>query len=77
MSIRRDTWYVAFRHPNGLPEAYARASRTFATELEAKQFAAERLVDGCDDVTAGTLNPHQPKRIIGSSQLPRWLGIDK
>ncbi|WP_312016968.1 hypothetical protein [Bradyrhizobium jicamae] len=48
-------------------------TKTFATEIDAKQFAKERLDQGLD-VTAGTLNPHVPKQIIPSSAMPIWLG---
>lgn len=69
-------WYVAFRQPNEVPGVYVRNSKGFQTELEAKNFAAERLAEGCD-VTAGTLNPHQPKKTIGQSKITGWLELER
>lgn len=68
-----DSWYIAFRQPNDVPGVYVRNSRTFRTEDDAKEFARQRLGEGCD-VTAGTINPHRPKRTIGLSQIADWLG---
>jgi hypothetical protein len=70
------TWFVSFR-PNDadrLPQANGqrRMSETFATEAEAKAFAAERLADSAD-ITAGTLNPVVPKRTLGSAGIKAWL----
>jgi hypothetical protein len=70
------TWFLSFR-PNDvdqLPQANGqrRMSKTFATEAEAKAFAAERLADSTD-ITAGTLNPAFPKRTIGSAGIKAWL----
>jgi hypothetical protein len=73
ISSRDDTWYVAFRQPNEAAGVYVRNSMTFRTEIDAKQFAGARLAEGCD-VTAGTINPHRPKRTIGLSQISAWLG---
>jgi hypothetical protein len=68
-----DIWYVAFRQPKDTPGVYVRNSMTFRTEIDAKHFVRERLAEGCD-VTAGTINPHLPKRTIGLSQISDWLG---
>jgi hypothetical protein len=43
-------------------------TRTFATEIEAKQFARVKLDEGLA-VYAGTINPHLPKRIIPSGGI--------
>lgn len=47
-------------------------SRTFATEAEAKAFAREIMMTA-SDVAAGTLNPHQPKRIISTARVADWI----
>jgi hypothetical protein len=60
---RTPFWYVAFRRPNDAPQVDVR---------NAKAFAAERLAEGCD-VSAGTINPHSPKRTIGLAQVVNWL----
>ena len=48
-----------------------RATDAFPNEREAKKFARAKLVE-TPNVTAGTLNPHQPKQIVGSAQIERW-----
>lgn len=68
-----DRWYVAFRNPEPSCGVYVRTTKTFQTECEAKRFASERLEEGCD-VSAGTLNPHRPKKTIGLSGILGWLG---
>jgi hypothetical protein len=66
----KGTWYVSFE-----PKGRARGTRTrtrlaesFQTEQEAKAFARAKLADGLN-VSAGTLNPYQPKRIVTSAQI--------
>jgi len=66
------TWYVSFRKPGDASGAYVRNSATFESEIKAKEFAGERLVEGCD-VSAGTINPHRPKKTIGPVQILKWL----
>jgi esterase/lipase len=49
------------------------ATKPFPTESEAKQFAKAMLSDGFR-VTAGTLNPHQPRRrTITASEINQWI----
>jgi hypothetical protein len=68
------TWYVCYqpRGPYRGPKECRRHSETFSTELEAKVFAKSRLAD-TRKITAGTINPHLPKRVIGSAQIIEWL----
>jgi hypothetical protein len=66
-----DSWYVSVR-ASGEPRPLYVKTHTFRTECNARQFAAARLAEGCQ-VIAGTLDPHQPRRAIASSQIPRWL----
>jgi hypothetical protein len=61
------TWYVSFELPPGKRKR-ARATETFRSELEAKKFARAKLVDTLN-VSAGTLNPHLPKRTIAAAQI--------
>ena len=68
-------WYVAFRSPDETRVVYVRNSKTFRTEIEAKQFARERLEEGCD-VSAGTIKSHRPRRTIGPEQIMSWLEKD-
>jgi hypothetical protein len=70
----KGTWYVSFE-PKGQAQGtrtHTRLAETFQTEQEAKAFARAKLADGLN-VSAGTLNPHQPKRTISSIQLRDWL----
>ena len=67
----RGTWYVSFELPRG-KRTLARATETFPNEREAKQLARAKLVD-TPNVTAGTLNPHLPKRTIAAKQIVQWL----
>jgi hypothetical protein len=65
------TWYVSFELPRG-KRALARATETFPNEREAKKFARAKLID-TPNVTAGTLNPHLPKRTVAATQIVQWL----
>jgi len=67
----KGTWYVSFELPRG-KRARLRATETFRSELEAKKFARAKLVDTLN-VSAGTLNPHLPKRTIAATQMLEWL----
>jgi hypothetical protein len=67
----KGTWYVSFELPRG-KRKHARATETFRSELEAKKFARAKLVDTLN-VSAGTLNPHLPKRTIAPTQMLEWL----
>jgi hypothetical protein len=65
----KGTWYVSYELPK---RNSARATETFPNEREAKQFARAKLIDTLN-VSAGTLNPHLPKRTIAPAQLLEWL----
>jgi predicted chitinase len=67
-------WYVSFQ-PKGLTKGtrtHTRIAETFQAEQEAKAFARAKLAEGLN-VSAGTLNPHMPKRMISSAQMHDWL----
>jgi hypothetical protein len=71
-----DTWYVAFGPDKALKTdrnalAGVRSTRTFRSEVDAKLFALQILAKGWS-ASAGTLNPHQPKQVVGSSEIERW-----
>jgi hypothetical protein len=70
----QDIWYVSFEQKRIRPakRAFSRATETFRTELKAKEFAKQKLAE-TKNVSAGTLNPHLPKRVISSAQMIRWL----
>jgi hypothetical protein len=76
MAIRsKHTWYVSFETPParaGEKRSYSRTTRTFQDEGEAKDFTREKLRVS-RDVSAGTLNPFLPKRVITSAQVYEWL----
>jgi hypothetical protein len=66
-------WYVSFVPKERVGKrSQARATETFRNEQEAKAFAKTKLAEGLN-VSAGTLNPHLPKRTIASAQLFDWL----
>jgi hypothetical protein len=44
----------------------------FETETEAKSFARKKFEEGLI-VSAGTINPHLPRRAIASGSIPCWL----
>src|SRR3982074_290354 len=64
-----DIWYVTFGPDKTDEDAISmvRTTRTFKSEVDAKLFAMQILAKGWV-ASAGTLNPHQPKQVIGSSQ---------
>ena len=49
-----------------------RLTKTFETEAEARDFARTKFYSGLI-VTAGTVNPHLPRRAIPSEEIPAWL----
>lgn len=72
-----DTWYVAFGPDKTVKtddsaESAVRSTRTFRSEVDAKLFAMQILAKGWS-ASAGTLNPHQPKQVIGASQIEKWV----
>jgi hypothetical protein len=68
-----DIWYVSFSEAKADESASnaTRSTRTFRSEVDAKLFAMQILAKGCT-VSAGTLNPHQPKQVVAPSQIERW-----
>lgn len=73
----RDIWYVSYRS-NIMPRRedeerkFARATRRFRTEAEAKQFAQEVIAKGWLAI-AGTINPYKPKKTISSREILDWI----
>jgi hypothetical protein len=67
-------WYISFEPANrGKDRIYRRETKTFLTEAEAKAFA-QMILEHAFRVSAGTINPVQPKRVIGSKRvLSEWL----
>jgi hypothetical protein len=73
-SIPRPTWYVSYVASGDTSgERAYRATKTFASEREAKSFAKARFDSGDKTLVAGTLNPVMPKRVVPSSAIPDWL----
>ena len=68
-----NTWYVSAYIPDKEKTGYySRRSQSFTSESDAKKFAAAELAAGVE-VSAGTINPVVPKRIVGPSQIRKWL----
>jgi hypothetical protein len=69
----KGTWYVSFWSIERVGKrAQPRVTEVFQNEQDAKAFARAKLAEALN-VTGGTLNPHQPKRIIASAQILDWL----
>ncbi len=69
------TWYVTFEVPRSgtlVRRRNPRLTKTFDTETEARDFAKLKFDSGLI-VTAGTINPHLPRRAIPSEEIPAWL----
>ena len=69
------TWYVTYEVPRSgtsVKRRSPRSTRTFETEAEAKIFAREKFDEGLI-VSAGTINPHTPRRAIASGRIPCWI----
>jgi hypothetical protein len=47
-------------------------TETFASEREAKQFAKAKM-GPTQNITAGTINPHTPKRTVPPMQVADWV----
>ena len=75
--MRNDTaiWYVSFalRTPDASHHRFARQTRTFPNERDAKIFA-RALLDQTSNISAGTINPHTPRRVIGPAAIGDWIG---
>ncbi|QAU47098.1 hypothetical protein EAS56_20560 [Bradyrhizobium guangzhouense] len=67
-------WYISFEPAApGKDRIYRRETKTFLTEAEAKAFA-RMILERALRISAGTINPAQPKRVIGSPrELSEWL----
>jgi hypothetical protein len=74
-SDRKAVWYVSFalRDPDATHQRFARQTQTFATEADAKAFA-RTLLDQTNTISAGTLNPHLPRRVIAPAAIMDWIG---
>ena len=73
MTKTSNTWYVSIHLPEEQKTGhYSRRSETFSSEAEAKQFAASKVAVGTE-ISAGTLNPVTPKRVIRPSEIEKWL----
>jgi hypothetical protein len=71
----QNTWYVTFESPLALNppgRRIPRVTETFPNESEAREFARKKFAEGLN-VNAGTINPHQPKRVIASTGIHRWF----
>jgi hypothetical protein len=66
-------WYVSYTvKPDDGSRRYARKTRIFDTEELAKLFVREIANENLRP-TAGTINPHSPKKIISAANMTRWL----
>jgi hypothetical protein len=78
MRLIKNHWYVSVEAPSVWRPASSRApaareTRAFPNELDAKQYARAMLSEGLR-VTAGTLNPHRPRRrLIAFPEIDGWI----
>jgi hypothetical protein len=71
-----NTWYVSICLPDQEKTGhYSRRSHSFACESDARKFAASRIAEGIE-VSAGTINPAAPKRVVGPAEIKQWLSED-
>jgi hypothetical protein len=71
------TWYVTFEVPRSgtfVRRRNPRLTKTFESEAEAREFARKKNEAGLI-VTAGTINPHVPRRAVPSASIPAWLEL--
>lgn len=78
--MQPDIWYVAYGPDKTVKTddsatGVVRSTKTFKSEVDAKLFAMQILAKGWS-ASAGTLNPHQPKQTVGSSQIEQWANPD-
>jgi hypothetical protein len=72
-----DMWYVSYRS-NILPRREGeesrpvRATRKFATEIEARKFAEEVVAKGWSAIAA-TINPRKPRKMVPSTRILDWI----
>ena len=57
--------------PEDRTSGVAHATRTFKSEVDARLFTMHILAKGWA-ASAGTINPYQPKRVIGVAEIERW-----
>jgi hypothetical protein len=65
------TWYVAFEVPKAMNQRgrrVPRATETFKSESEAKEFARIKYAAGLK-INTGTINPHLPKQAIAWTDI--------
>ncbi|WP_426434406.1 hypothetical protein [Bradyrhizobium genosp. P] len=75
MKTDKAIWYVSFalKDADAGHQRFARQTQTFAKEEEAKAFA-RTLLDRTNIISAGTLNPHVPRRVIAPAAIMDWIG---
>jgi hypothetical protein len=71
----KNHWFVSVEMPKQrLRAQFARQTKTFPTETEAKQFAKEMLSNKYKIIAGTLLSADQPaRRLISGSQLYRWI----
>ena len=73
MMDKQHTWFVTFEVPGSRAKRRSpRSTRGFSSEAQAKDFAREKFDQGLI-VSAGTMVPHSPRKIIPPTGVPAWL----
>jgi hypothetical protein len=71
--MKNETWFVSYDTVGSTH--HQRMTRIFQSEDDAKRFAMRMWAERKFPL-AGTLNPHQPKRIVSSSGVASWATSD-
>jgi hypothetical protein len=72
--LEPNRWFVSYTvESDPGPRRYARVTKTFDTEEHAKLFARE-IAASSQRLTAGTINPHSPKRVVSPAEISTWVG---
>jgi hypothetical protein len=72
--LEPNRWFVSYTvESDRVPRRYARITKTFDTEEHAKLFARE-IATSSQRLTAGTINPHSPKRVVSPAEISTWVG---
>jgi len=67
-------WFVSAEMPRSQRVIFARQTKTFPMESEAKQYAKEMLAEERKMIAGTLLSPDQPmRRIISGAQVDRWI----
>jgi len=73
----KNCWYVSYESSLSTADGhYRRQTRSFLNEQEAKAFARTLVDREVMGLTAGTINPVHPKRLLATQhEVSEWLAL--